>query len=87
VEGLGLFAPIIQIYSVLPSADPRSGTLYICQAPTWVQIFRDIPGLTLISTDFERFLTKKSTGSSDIRWCCKFTFTVTNINSNNLNTT
>ena len=41
--------------------------LYICQAPTWVHIFRDSPGLTLIPTDFERFLTKKSTGSSAIK--------------------
>jgi hypothetical protein len=63
VEGLGLFAPIVKIYSGLPSADPRSGTLYICQAPTWVQIFRDSPGLTLIYSDFELFLTKKSTGT------------------------
>ena len=66
MAGLGLFAPIIQLYSVLPKADPRSGTLNLCQAPTWVQIFRDSPGLTFIPTDFEGFLTKKSTGSSGI---------------------
>ena len=67
MAGLGLFAPIIQLYSVPLRGSAEGSTLNLCQAPTWVQIFRDSPGLTFIPTDFEGFLTKKATGSSDIR--------------------